>query len=114
ELAISRSAIFQAAAHFGHSLEVLAKLPDDRQRQQTELKLRLASLFAMQHGGHGNNFASLLSVPGLDVDVKRSVWLAAEMSVLSSSLSTSSARPLLYRWFLSFDLLRLGVGPIRR
>jgi hypothetical protein len=39
----------------------------------------LPSLFAMQRGGHGSQFASLLSVPGLDVDVKRSVWLTAEM-----------------------------------
>jgi predicted ATPase len=42
ELAISRSAIFEAAAHFGRSIEVLAKLPDDRKRQQTDLELRLA------------------------------------------------------------------------
>ena len=47
----------------------------------------LSSLFAMQRGGHGSQFASLLSVPGLDVDVKRSVWLAQKCSnaVLSSS-----------------------------
>jgi tetratricopeptide (TPR) repeat protein len=42
ELAISRSAIFEAAVHFRHGLEELAKLPDDRKRQQTELELRLA------------------------------------------------------------------------
>jgi predicted ATPase len=39
---VSRSAIFEAAAHFGHGLEDLVKLPDDRRRQQTELELRLA------------------------------------------------------------------------
>ena len=42
ELAISRSAIFEAVAHFGHGLEVLATLPDDRKRQHTEIELRLA------------------------------------------------------------------------
>jgi class 3 adenylate cyclase/tetratricopeptide (TPR) repeat protein len=42
ELAISRSAIFEAVAHLEHGLEALAKLPDNRNRQQTELELRLA------------------------------------------------------------------------
>jgi predicted ATPase len=42
ELAISRSAISEAFAHFGHGLEVLEKLPKDRRRQQTEIQLRLS------------------------------------------------------------------------
>jgi class 3 adenylate cyclase/tetratricopeptide (TPR) repeat protein len=42
ELAISRSAISEAVAHLGRGLEVVAKLPDDRRRQQTEIQLRLS------------------------------------------------------------------------
>ena len=41
-LAVLRSAIFEAAAHHGHGLEELVNLPNDRNRQQTEIELRLA------------------------------------------------------------------------
>jgi predicted ATPase len=41
KLAISRSATSEAVAHFGHGLEALARLTDDRKQQKTELELRL-------------------------------------------------------------------------
>jgi predicted ATPase/class 3 adenylate cyclase len=42
ELAISRSAIFEAAAHLEHGLEALSKLPNDPNHKKAELELRLA------------------------------------------------------------------------
>jgi predicted ATPase len=41
-LALSRSAIFEAAAHFEHGLEALPKLPNDPNQQKAQLELRLA------------------------------------------------------------------------
>jgi predicted ATPase len=40
-LALSRSGFPEATAHFRRGLELLARLPDDRKRQQTEIELRL-------------------------------------------------------------------------
>jgi predicted ATPase len=46
ELALSRSAT-EAVAHFGHGLEALARLPNNRGRQQTEIQLRLSMAGAL-------------------------------------------------------------------